>query len=106
MQLSDIVSHALEEDVGNGDITTLSTVPADAQATARIVAKQELVVCGHDAAAEVFRQVGASYTAEVEEGQRVSPGTVVSRISGPARAMLTGERLEQIKRGHLGALLE
>ena len=93
MQLSDIVSRALEEDVGNGDITTLSTVPAEAQAAARIVAKQELVVCGHAAAAEVFRQAGASYTPVVEEGQRVQPGTVISRISGQARAMLTGERL-------------
>jgi nicotinate-nucleotide pyrophosphorylase (carboxylating) len=93
MQLSDIVSRALEEDVGNGDITTLSTVPAAAQAAARIVAKQELVVCGHAAAAEVFRQAGATYTPVVEEGQRVPPSTVISRVSGQARAMLTGERL-------------
>jgi len=93
MLLSDIVARALEEDVGNGDITTLSTVPADATATARIVAKQELVVAGHAPAAEVFRQVGATYEVAAAEGTRVQPGTVVSRISGPARAMLTGERL-------------
>lgn len=93
MLLSEIVSRALEEDVGNGDITTLATVPADATATARIVAKQSLVVCGHAPAEEVFRQVGAEYVAVVEEGARVEPGTVVARIAGPARAMLTGERL-------------
>lgn len=93
MRLSDIVAHALEEDVGNGDITTNSTVSIDATAAARIVAKQELVVCGHAAAAEVFRQVGATYSPVVPEGERVSPMTSIAEISGPARAMLTGERL-------------
>ncbi|MFT4976204.1 MAG: nicotinate-nucleotide pyrophosphorylase (carboxylating) [Myxococcota bacterium] len=93
MQLSEIVSRALEEDVGNGDITTLATVPAETRGSARIIAKQDLVVCGHDPAAEVFRQVGASYTAVVGEGTHVTPGTVIATVSGPARALLTGERL-------------
>lgn len=91
MQPSDTASLATEEDFGKGDITILPTVSAEARATARIVAK--LVVCGHDAAAEVFRQVGATDTAELEEGLRVQAGTVVSRISGAARAVLTGEHL-------------
>ena len=65
----------------------------DAVGAARIVAKSTLVVCGHLEATEVFRQMGVSYKAEVAEGERVQPGTVVARISGSARAMLTGERL-------------
>ena len=93
MRLQELVRLALEEDVGPGDRTTEACVPADAVGAARIVAKSTLVVCGHIEATEVFRQMGVSYKAEVAEGERVQPGTVVARISGSARAMLTGERL-------------
>ena len=93
MQLPEIVRLALLEDVGHGDVTTESTVPAGLQGTARIVAKQPLVVCGHDVAAEVFRQMGATYTPEVGEGNLVEKWTVIARVSGPVRGLLTGERL-------------
>ena len=93
MRLQELVRLALEEDVGPGDRTTEACVPADAVGAARIVAKSTLVVCGHIEATEVFRQMGVSYEAEVAEGERVQPGTVVARITGSARAMLTGERL-------------
>ena len=91
--LTELVRRALIEDVGPGDITTQSCVPADATATARIRAKQALVVCGHDEAVEVFRQVGATYRPRVAEGAMAAPGDVVAELSGPARALLTGERL-------------
>ena len=91
--LTELVRRALIEDVGPGDITTQSCVPSDATATARIRAKQSLVVCGHDEAAEVCRQVGARYQVRVAEGQVADPGAVVAELSGPARALLTGERL-------------
>ena len=93
MQLNEIVRLAYLEDVGHGDVTTEATVPADLMGSARIIAKQSLVVCGHDIAAEVFRQAGASYVAEVEEGTEVDKWTVVARVSGPMRGLLTGERL-------------
>ncbi len=93
MQLRELVRLALEEDVGPGDRTTEACVPADALGEARILAKADLVVCGHQEAAEVFRQVGADYAVRVEEGAPVSPGTVVACVSGRARALLTGERV-------------
>ena len=57
--LESLVAAALAEDLGDGDVTTDATVPADARARARIVQKQPGVVFGLDAAAEAFRQTGA-----------------------------------------------
>jgi nicotinate-nucleotide pyrophosphorylase (carboxylating) len=93
MHLQELVRLALIEDVGPGDRTTEACVPADATSTARITAKAQLVVCGHTEAAEVFRQVGATYDAVVPEGTLVQPGTAVARLSGNSRALLTGERI-------------
>lgn len=93
MQLVQLVQQALMEDVGAGDITTLSTIPRDAESVGIIRAKQELVVCGHEPAQEVFRQVGAVYTPLVEEGILVSAGTQIAKVEGNSRAILTGERL-------------
>lgn len=93
MHIQELVRLALVEDVGPGDRTTEACVPAGATSTARITAKAPLVVCGHLEAAEVFRQVGAHYEAVVAEGEAVEPGVVVARLSGPSRALLTGERI-------------
>ena len=93
MQLAELVRLALAEDVGPGDITTQSTVPADRTGTAAVRAKASLVVCGHDAAAEVFRQVGAHYRVRIEEGEPVEPGTIIATAEGRLRALLTGERV-------------
>ena len=93
MQLCELIRLALEEDIGAGDITTNSTIPKDAQSTAIIRAKQDLVVYGHHVAQEVFSQMGCSYKALVAEGVLLASGTVVAEISGPVRGLLTGERL-------------
>lgn len=93
MHIQELVRLALVEDVGPGDRTTEACVPAAATSTARITAKAPLVVCGHLEATEVFRQVGARYEPVVPEGQAVEPGTVVARLSGNSRALLTGERI-------------
>ncbi|MEW5852757.1 MAG: carboxylating nicotinate-nucleotide diphosphorylase [Myxococcota bacterium] len=85
---------ALEEDLGHGDITTDSVVPADAKATAKVLAKQPMVVFGLRHFSEVFYRLDARINIErlVEDGAPVAPGTVVANLSGPARAILTGER--------------
>ncbi len=92
-RLQDLVARALAEDVGQGDITTESCVPADRVGSGRITAKQALVVCGHAEAAEVFAQLGAAYAPLVAEGSRAQPGTVVAAVRGPLRSLLTGERV-------------
>lgn len=93
MNLTELVRLALQEDLGNGDVTTEAIIPPELTGSAHVLAKQDLVVCGHDVAREVFRQVGAAYVVEVPESTRVQPGTVIARVSGPVRALLTGERL-------------
>ena len=86
---------ALEEDIGPGDLTTQALIPPDLQGEAHIRAKQALVAAGLPAAEMVFRRLDAliDFEAEVEEGQEVSPGTVLARITGPVAAILTGERV-------------
>jgi nicotinate-nucleotide pyrophosphorylase (carboxylating) len=93
-ELRDLVAVALAEDLGSGDVTSRATVPTGAQATARIVQKQQGVMFGVEAAAEVFRQAGAGgYEALEPEGEwRDSVPADVGTVEGPARALLAGER--------------
>jgi nicotinate-nucleotide pyrophosphorylase (carboxylating) len=93
MTLADLVRLALEEDVGPGDVTTESTVPPGAVGRARLYAKQDLVVCGHEPAAEVFRQLGATWEVVVPDGVSAGPGVTIGYAAGPSRALITGERV-------------
>jgi nicotinate-nucleotide pyrophosphorylase (carboxylating) len=85
----------LAEDVGSGDVTTDSIVPADAVAVAEIVAKSECVVSGLSAARRVFELLdpALSWDERVAPGATVSSDTTLARLSGKARAILTGERV-------------
>lgn len=91
--LAELVRLALEEDIGSGDVTCESTVSATAQGRARVYAKQELIVCGHEPAAEVFKQLGAVWTVVEPDGARVSPGQTIGYAAGSLRALITGERV-------------
>lgn len=93
--IRDAVARALEEDVGAGDATTLATIPADAVAVAGLVAREELVVCGMPFAREAFQQLSPLVQCEtgLDEGRRASPGALLMRVHGPARAILTAERV-------------
>jgi len=93
MDLTELVAAGLAEDVGPGDVTTDSCVAADALGSGRIQAKAPVVVSGHGPAKEVFRQLGAGYTPVVPDGHAVASGTIIATVSGPLRALLTGERL-------------
>ena len=86
---------ALDEDVGSRDATTEATVDAAAGAVATFVAKQELVVAGLDVAMHVFRAVGprVDWVARAREGDRFKPGDLIASVAGPARGILTGERV-------------
>src|SRR5262245_44243492 len=99
MELRALVAAALDEDIGPGDVTSESLLPLDLAGEGEVLAKQELVVCGHAAATEVFRQVGepcgapVRYEVVVQDGERVVKGTVIAQLSGAYRPMLTGERV-------------
>lgn len=93
-EVRELIARALAEDIGPGDATTLALVDAEATASARIVARHELVVAGARVAGEVFRMADPGLQAEclAAEGETVVAGTDVLRVAGPARALLAAER--------------
>ena len=94
LDISQYILRALEEDIGSGDVTTNSIVPAGASLRGRIIAKQGGIVAGLVVAYEVFRTLDqkVNFDAKVEDGSRVTKATVLAELSGDARALLTGER--------------
>ncbi|MDD1791977.1 carboxylating nicotinate-nucleotide diphosphorylase [Enterovibrio sp. ZSDZ42] len=92
------VADTLKEDLGGSvdaanDITA-NLIPSDAQGNATIITREHGVFCGRDFADEVFRQLGGEVTItwKVKDGDKVEPNQVLCELSGPARALLTGER--------------
>jgi nicotinate-nucleotide pyrophosphorylase (carboxylating) len=92
--LERIAFAALAEDVGEGDVTTEATVDEDAVGTAELLLREPGVVCGLGVAEAVFRALDPDLRFEplVDEGTSVPGGTAVARVTGPERAILTGER--------------
>lgn len=86
---------ALDEDVGSRDATTEATVDPGTAAVGTFVAKQDLVVAGLDVAMHVFRAVSSKvgWAARAREGDRFKAGDLIASVSGPARGILTGERV-------------
>lgn len=85
------VKLALAEDIGSGDATTLATVPEAARAGASMVAREPMVVAGLDLAVAAFEGLGCERL--TKDGQRVKEDQVLLRLEGPARAILTAERV-------------
>ena len=93
--LDDIIRRALEEDIGNGDITTVATVSEKTQIEGSFIAKEEGVVCGLPLIKRLFEMLDVAVTLKlvVNEGELVKKGDVIAKISGPAQSILTGERV-------------
>ena len=93
-EISQYIKRALEEDIGTGDVTTDTIVPARASLKGRIVAKQDGVVAGLDVAKHVMLALSESvnFQPKVQDGSKVTTRTVLADVEGPARALLTGER--------------
>ena len=95
-QIDAVVATTLAEDLGAGDATTLALVPEDARCRAELLLEEPGVVCGVPVAAAVFRALDPSVRVEarLEEGAPVSEvPAVVAEAEGPARAILSGERV-------------
>jgi nicotinate-nucleotide pyrophosphorylase (carboxylating) len=88
-----VVANALQEDIGSGDVTA-DLVPAHRRASASVVCRQAAVICGTAWFEQVFAQLEAavSISWHVRDGDRVTADTELCRLSGPARALLSGER--------------
>lgn len=93
-RLRALVLTAIEEDLGDRDLTTSTAVPPGRQVRARLVAKGAGVLAGLELFAEAFRICDADAVVELDfsDGERVVPGDEVARVSGEARALLIAER--------------
>ncbi|WP_178861586.1 carboxylating nicotinate-nucleotide diphosphorylase [Thiomicrorhabdus cannonii] len=91
--LEQTVIIALQEDIGDGDLTA-DLIPADAQATARIISREAAVICGRPWFDEVFQQVDEDIAIEwhIKEGESVVENQLLCVIQGSARSILTAER--------------
>ncbi|MGF9907995.1 carboxylating nicotinate-nucleotide diphosphorylase [Brevibacillus porteri] len=85
----------LQEDLGFGDVTTMSTIPESEQGVGILYAKEAGIVAGLPIAEQVFATVDSTllFEAKVEEGARVEVGQQIAEVSGSVRSILSGERL-------------
>lgn len=92
--ITDFIDRALDEDIGRGDLTTMVTIPEGTKLKVAMMARQPLVVCGMEMAAEVFHRVDPTINIKllVADGKAAPAKTVLARISGDARAILSAER--------------
>lgn len=90
----DIIMLALKEDLGTGDITTLSTVSEDKCLEGRFIAKSEGIVCGLFVVKRVFELVDSEVALTVlkKDGEKVAKGEIIATIYGKAASILSGER--------------
>ena len=91
--IAKLVTQSLAEDIAGGDITA-ELIGADLQASGRIVTREDGILCGTTFALEAFQQIEPSCQLEwaAQDGDVIAADTVVCTLSGPARALLTGER--------------
>ena len=96
LMVEDQVRAALLEDLGRaGDITSNATIAPDMTATAEMNVRRDGVIAGMPLAAAAFSLIDRSVKFDhlVKDGDRVPPGTTIARISGPARSVLSAERV-------------
>ncbi len=93
--IDDIIRQAIKEDVGTGDITTMSTVEESAVISGKFIAKERGVLCGIDVARRVFEIIddSVSFISNYPDGATLAKGNIIAEISGNARSILTGERV-------------
>ncbi len=90
-----IISNAIREDVGDGDHSSLSCIPATAQGKAKLLVKDEGIIAGVEFAKQVFHFVDSKMVVEtlLEDGARVKHGDIVFYVEGPSQSILKAERL-------------
>ncbi len=94
-QMRDIVRKALEEDMGDGDITTNPIVSPDRRASGRFVAKEKGVIAGIEVAEAAYLALDgqARFKKMINDGERAEEGSIIARVEGKGRALLSAERV-------------
>lgn len=92
--IDELLNLAFAEDLGDGDHTTLSTIPADAKGRSRLIIKEEGVISGVEVARKVLEKVDPTIKMEIliQDGSNVKPGDIAFTAEGPVRSLLIAER--------------
>ena len=92
--IEDLLDLAFAEDLGDGDHTTLSTIPADAMGRSRLIIKEDGILAGVDIAEKVLHKIDPSIKMEIfiNDGAEVKKGDIAFTAEGPVRALLIAER--------------
>ena len=95
LSIKDFIENALKEDVGNGDHTSLSTIPESSLGVANVKVKETGIIAGLVLADQILNQVDSTLKVKVlvAEGSQVKPGNIVMNVEGNTRSLLTAERL-------------
>ncbi len=93
--IDDLLTLAFAEDVGDGDHTTLSTIPADERGRQRLIIKEEGILAGVEVARKVFAKFDPELqmTVHIHDGARVKPGDVAFEVEGRVQSLLQTERI-------------
>ncbi len=92
--IKELIKSALKEDIGDGDHTSLSTIPADVEGNVELLSKDEGIVAGVEVAQMVFNEVdpATKVTCLIKDGSKIVPGDIVMMIEGKSRSLLMAER--------------
>lgn len=92
--IEDLLELSFAEDIGDGDHTTLSTIPSEAKGKSKLLIKEKGVLSGVEIAKKVLEKLDPSVSVEVfiQEGEEVSPGDIAFIAEGPVRSLLMAER--------------
>lgn len=95
ISIRNLVTQALQEDIGHGDLTTALTIDITTRSRAKIIAKQDLVVAGMTPARLTFEMVdpGVSFQAQVTDGQHLTKGQSLVLLDGASTSILIAERV-------------
>jgi len=95
MDLDEFLEKALEEDLGDGDHTSLSTIPKEAKGKARLLIKQEGIIAGVEIAKQVFARVDSTleFDIRIKDGSKIKYGDEAFYVSGSSQSIVVGERL-------------
>jgi nicotinate-nucleotide pyrophosphorylase (carboxylating) len=95
MRIEEIIIEAIKEDIGDGDHSSLSTIPSTAQGKAQLLVKENGIIAGIDIARKVFETIDNTvvFKAFMEDGQAVKVGDIVFEVEGKSISILSAERL-------------